>query len=47
MKTGGLNLDLIGDLYWNVSLYGNFDNKPPVNVSGSDYGVNTTIGWSF
>jgi len=28
---------LIGNLSWNVSFYGNWDNQPPASFSGSDY----------
>lgn len=40
-------LDLIGDLYWNMSLWDSYDSAPPLNTSGSDRTVSTTIGWSF
>ena len=40
-------LDLIGDLYWNLSFWNNFDSHPPVDVPRNDFGGSTTIGWSF
>lgn len=38
---------LFGGLNWNLSFYGNWDNKPPQNFSGSDYGMTSGLGWSF
>ena len=38
-------IKIIGNLSWNVSFYGNWDNRPPGNLPGSDYG--TTSGLSF
>ncbi len=36
-----------GNLTWNISFYGNWDNKPPVGLPSSDYGTSTGIGWTF
>jgi len=38
---------LVKDLYWNFGIYSNYDSKPPQNARGSDYGVNTGLGYSF
>lgn len=38
-------IKIIGNLSWNFSFYGNWDNRPPGNLRGSDYG--TTSGLSF
>jgi hypothetical protein len=38
---------IFGDLTWNVSFYGNWDNRPPPNFSGSDYGSSSGLGWTF
>jgi hypothetical protein len=38
---------LISNLKWNVSFYGNWDNRPPPGFSGSDYGTSSGISWSF
>ena len=40
-------LKIFGDLSWNISLYGNWDNRPPSGLSGSDYGSSTGLTWSF
>jgi hypothetical protein len=36
-----------GNLTWNFSFYGNWDNQPPRNTSGSDYGTSSGLGWTF
>ncbi|MGC1649872.1 MAG: DUF481 domain-containing protein [Candidatus Sulfotelmatobacter sp.] len=38
---------LIGNLKWNVSFYGNWDNRPPAGLSGSDYGSSSGLTWTF
>jgi hypothetical protein len=38
---------LPGNLSWNVSVYGNWDNRPPNNLSGSDYGSSSGLSWTF
>ncbi len=38
---------LIKNLYLNLSLYSNYDSKPPRPTSKTDYGASTSIGWSF
>jgi hypothetical protein len=40
-------IKLFGNLTWNVSFYGNWDNRPPLNFSGSDYGSSSGLGWTF
>jgi hypothetical protein len=41
-------IKLIGNLKWNVSFYGNWDNRPPPGVpSGSDYGTSSGVSWTF
>jgi hypothetical protein len=40
--------ELIKDFNWGMSVYYSFDSAPEnVEASGSDYGVVTTLGWSF
>ena len=36
-----------GNVTWNVSFYGSWDNRPPANFSGSDYGISSGLGWRF
>lgn len=38
---------VLGDLTWNVSFYGNWDNRPPADVAGADYGGSIGLGWTF
>jgi hypothetical protein len=40
-------IKLIGNLKWNISFYGNWDNRPPAGFSGSDYGTSSGLTWSF
>lgn len=34
-------------LNWNLTFYGNWDNRPPQGFSGSDYGTGSGISWRF
>ena len=36
-----------GNLTWNLSFYGNWDNQPPFGVSGSDYGTSVGLSWTY
>jgi hypothetical protein len=38
---------LVSNLKWNVSFYGNWDNRPPTGFSGSDYGSSSGLSWTF
>lgn len=38
---------LTGNLSWNVSVYGSWDNRPPNNLPGSDYGSSSGLSWTF
>lgn len=38
---------IISDLKFNVSFYGNWDNEPPANLPGSDYGTSSGLTWTF
>jgi hypothetical protein len=40
-------LKLFSNLSWNLSLYGNWDNRPPGGFSGSDYGSSVGLSWTF
>jgi len=40
-------IKITGDLSWNVSFYGNWDNNPPNHFSGSDYGTSSGLSFSF
>lgn len=38
---------ITGNLKWNVSFYGNWDNQPPPHFVGSDYGTSSGLSWTF
>jgi len=40
-------IKIFSDLKWNVSFYGNWDNRPPAGFSGSDYGTSSGLSWTF
>jgi len=40
-------IKVVGNLSWNVSSYGNWDNQPPGKLSGSDYGESSGLSWTF
>jgi hypothetical protein len=40
-------IKLTGDLSWNISFYGNWDNQPPMHLSGSDYGTSSGLSFTF
>lgn len=42
-----LRIEIFKDFYWGLTLYENFDSRPPVNFKRNDLGVNTSFGWKF
>lgn len=40
-------IKIVSNLKWNVSFYGNWDNRPPAGFSGSDYGTSSGLSWTF
>lgn len=40
-------IKFFGELRWNLSFYGNWDNQPPPTLSGSDYGTSSGLSWTF
>jgi hypothetical protein len=40
-------IKITGDLSWNISFYGNWDNQPPNHFSGSDYGTSSGLSYNF
>jgi hypothetical protein len=40
-------IKLTGNLSWTASFYGNWDNRPPNGLSGSDYGSSSGLSWTF
>jgi hypothetical protein len=41
------HIKLFSNLKWNISFYGNWDNRPPPGFSGSDYGTSSGVSWTF
>ena len=41
------NVKIISDFWWNITFYGNWDNRPPAGLIGSDYGTSMGITYSF
>jgi hypothetical protein len=39
--------EIIKDLYWNVSFWDNFDNHPPVDSLKNNFGISSSVGWTF
>ena len=42
-----LRRELVEDLFFDISLYGSYTSDPPTGAADSDYGVTTSIGYSF
>jgi hypothetical protein len=42
-----LKIQLVKDLYWKLSIYENYDNKPPASAPRNDFGTTTSFGWTF
>ena len=40
-------IKIFSNLRWNLSFYGNWDNRPPPGFSGSDYGTSSGLSWTF
>ena len=40
-------IKITGNLSWNVSFYGNWDNRPPAHFTASDYGTSSGLSWTF
>jgi hypothetical protein len=44
---GAYSIQIINNLWWKLSFYGNWDNRPPTHLSGSDYGSSSGITYTF
>jgi hypothetical protein len=40
-------IKITGNLSWNISFYGNWDNRPPGKLPGSNYGTSSGLSWTF
>jgi putative salt-induced outer membrane protein YdiY len=41
------SIQIINNLWWRFTFYGNWDNHPPNNLPGSDYGTTSSLSYSF
>lgn len=41
------NVKLTNNFYASVSLWDNFDSRPPFNAKGNELGISNSIGWTF
>jgi hypothetical protein len=41
------SIQIIKNLWWKFTFYGNWDNRPPANLSGTDYGSSSGLSYSF
>jgi hypothetical protein len=39
--------ELVRNLYWKMSIYENYDTRPPVSAPKNDFGASTSVGWKF
>ena len=47
-QDSGTSQQLLKNIYWNWTIYASGDNQPPASAaSNSDYGVITSLGWTF
>jgi len=42
-----LTLEIVRNLYWKLSVYENYDTRPPENTPKNDFGTSTSLGWKF
>jgi hypothetical protein len=42
-----LNVEIAHNLYWDFTLYENYDSRPPVNANKNDFGITNSFGWKF
>jgi hypothetical protein len=40
-------IEIIKDLFFHITLFDNFDSRPPEGAERNDFGINTGVGWSF
>ena len=42
-----IRYELFKDFFWSVSAFDQYDSAPPQGTETNDFGVNTSVGWSF
>jgi hypothetical protein len=43
----GLRRELVTDLFIELSVYDSYDSKPPEDGTDNDYGIVTSLGYTF
>jgi hypothetical protein len=46
-EDSNLQIQIVRNLYWKVSIYENYDSRPPVTAPKNDFGTSTSVGWKF
>jgi putative salt-induced outer membrane protein YdiY len=46
-QNSSLQFQIVRNLYWKLSVYENYDSRPPVSAPKNDFGTSTSIGWKF
>ena len=42
-----VRFELFKDFFWSVTAFDNYDSRPPEGNETNDFGVSTSVGWSF
>lgn len=42
-----VRIEIVKDLYFNVTLFDNYDSRPPEGKEKNDFGIKTGVGWTF
>ena len=42
-----IQFELFKDFSWSATLFDNYDSRPPEGNETNDFGINTSVGWSF
>ncbi len=44
-----IQYELFKDFFWSITLFDNYDSDPPTSGESerNDFGINTSVGWSF
>ena len=43
----GMKIEIVKDLYWGLSLYEDYDSRPPLRADKNDLGITASVGWKF
>ncbi len=42
-----IQYELFKDFFWGITLFDQYDSRPPEGTEKNDFGINTSVGWSF